>query len=106
MTTKKSTPKRAAKTGATAPYTYPRNPLTLDEVKQLARSISLRIDAREATDLLLLCHAFTFEESKAEREGMLQQVKEASAWLFPAFDAMVAGEIARGLAELKEGGAR
>lgn len=52
---------------------------------------------------MLLCHAFTFEESKAEPEGMLQQVKEASARLFPAFDKMVSGEMGRSLAELKEG---
>lgn len=82
-----------------------RNPLTFDEVSELASALAFNLEPDEARRLLLLCHAFTFEESKAEREGMLQKVKEASAWLFPAFDKMVSGEIERSLDELK-GGAR
>lgn len=79
-----------------------RNPLTFEEVAELAKSIALNISDETAAGVLLLCHALTFEPSRVEREGILQKVKEATAWLFPAFDAMVREEIKDRLATLRE----
>ena len=79
------------------------NPLTVDDVRELAVSIALaNLEAAQAGDLLLLFHAFTFEPSRAERECMLQNVKEAFAFIFPAFDEMMSGVIGKSLRILRE----
>jgi hypothetical protein len=53
------------------------NPLTVDDVRKLADSVALaNLEAAQAGDLLLLFHAFTYEQSHAERECMLQNIKE------------------------------
>jgi hypothetical protein len=79
------------------------NPLTTDDVRELADSIALaNLEATEAGRLLLLFYAFTYEQSRAERECMLQNVKEAFAFVFPAFDEMMSGVIGKSLRILRE----
>lgn len=83
-----------------------RNPLTIDDVDTLATDFArMTLDAKSGGDLLLLFHAFTYEPSMATREGMLQTIKEAFAFVFPAFDVMMREEI-RGRLDALKGGVR
>jgi hypothetical protein len=84
-----------------------RNPLTLEEVRELARDIAVRLEMEEGRGLLLILHALTYSMIMGDREHILQAVKEESAWLFPAFDTMVREEMRQHLAQLRaKGGAR
>jgi len=83
-----------------------RNPLALREVRALAYDVALRgLEAEEARQLLVLFHAFTYEQDKANREGMLQQIKESFGWLFRSFDEAMCDEIRTALEAFRKGGA-
>jgi hypothetical protein len=110
MTTKKTTTKGGAGGKAGRGITWKdlrdHNPLALHEVRRLSYDVALRgLEAEDARSLLVLFHAFTYEQDKADRERMLQQIKESFAWLFPAFDDAVRGEICRAVESFREGGA-
>jgi hypothetical protein len=81
------------------------NPLTIEDVAALATDFALTtLEEREGRKLLLLFHAFTYESNRGTREGMLQAIKEAFAFIFPAFDTMLRNEIGAELAALRKGG--
>jgi hypothetical protein len=79
------------------------NPLTIEDVTALATDFALTtLEAREGRKLLLLFHAFTYEPNRGTRERMLQAIKEAFAFIFPAFDTMLRDEIRAELAALRK----
>jgi hypothetical protein len=67
---------------------FSRNPLTPEQAATLADSLTRALDGEESdiANLLLLCHALTFEPDLTAREGMLMAIEREAGPLLTAVD--------------------
>lgn len=85
---------------------FSRNPLTLKQTAALADSLTKVLDGEESdvANLLLLCHALTFEPDMTVREGMLMMIEKQAAPLLTVVDDVLNNVKRRQYEALKGGG--
>lgn len=93
-----------------AAFVFGVNSLTPAEAGELAALIEADVNGYENPEsiarLLLLVHAFTYEDDTTARENMQQSVEDKLSPFLPSHDKMVRGDMARVLDGLKRGGER